>query len=894
MKVTHLFLLANLALAGQEESLDLSVLSNEKTNIFYEDEVVKGDGAVAWTIRVVNRTASERDCSIRWRVVDYYGNVRLEGRMSGRLAAGASEQPAPARSSIQKVVRFKPAERGCFGLVVEVEADEAKIEKRFNVGVVPRPRPGLCPLSMFGTNNPWYPDAAERMERIGMKIARYHFGQDAIQPRKGVWDYKRMDEAFEHFKDHGIVMMPILGYAAPWDISEPPPGFRKAYGPPGDYENWAEFVYRTVARYSRYCVGWEVWNEPWIRGWTWHDTAAEFRKFLRVTYESAKKADPNALVICGHSASFLNDIILVGDGKLLDSDSNHPYKTPPPEEVFLKYTDYGIQVAAAAGLQPHWITEEGDMVPFVTQEAFVNNIVRKHALAAMLGIRAIMWHELGGGEEPYSGMGLFNRGNLPKPAAVAYAVLAHFAEGKFFRDDIFRDLTSVWGILLSDADDREKLVVLWSTAGHARLRIAERGDIRAYSVMGNPTGRVRGERLDLALSEEPIYLLSSMDRAEIIRLLRGAELSGIEPVVLWIQPVAERLDQRARVMVKVQDRLNRPVKGELRIEPPDGIRMLKDRAVVTLRPGETQEVSFQTQTAATRPENRYPFTVRFEGQDGRTARTQLVSETVALRGKVTVDADLSDWADAVKVRLDSTHYHNPDLYTEAMLDPRKKLPEPGEKYLSAACALKWDESHLYFSAEVKDPRHNLAATGDPDDYEFFWNGDSIQLGFGFSDRTEWDRRFNKARNPTEPFYWKGNFFDVDYQYAIGLTPKGPRCVRLEAPGMAWRVYYPTSPNPGYGVMNPPEALVAVVRDEDSRTTRYELGLPWAELKLMKPASGKLFRFSFIINDGDGTGRIQWGKLAGMWPWLQNSCSFHPTWNSDVWSCQTLWGLADGR
>jgi hypothetical protein len=86
--------------------------------------------------------------------------------------------------------------------------------------------------------------------------------------------------------------------------------------------------------------------------------------------------------------------------------------------------------------------------------------------------------------------------------------------------------------------------------------------------------------------------------------------------------------------------------------------------------------------------------------------------------------------------------------------------------------------------------------------------------------------------------------------------------------------------------------VHVVRDETTKTTTYEAAIPWSELTLAKPAAGLTFRFTFALNDDGAGNRIQWSRVAGTWPWLQNSCSVHPTWNSDVWPCQTDWALRE--
>ena len=83
---------------------------------------------------------------------------------------------------------------------------------------------------------------------------------------------------------------------------------------PNNY--WANYIYKVVKTYKKYVKIWENWNEPdYVRGadtgsWStkppkpedlvnWHGTIFQYIRLLRITYEVAKKVDPDCWVATG-------------------------------------------------------------------------------------------------------------------------------------------------------------------------------------------------------------------------------------------------------------------------------------------------------------------------------------------------------------------------------------------------------------------------------------------------------------------------------------------------------------------------------------------------------------------------------------------------------------------
>lgn len=85
---------------------------------------------------------------------------------------------------------------------------------------------------------------------------------------------------------------------------------------------------------------------------------------------------------------------------------------------------------------------------------------------------------------------------------------------------------------------------------------------------------------------------------------------------------------------------------------------------------------------------------------------------VVKRSDVTIDADISDWKDAYKVKL--------PVMKSQLNDPFKLYKD--EKDFSAEAALACDDEYIYMMTDVKDSIHLPKDT--------YWQGDSMQIAFG--------------------------------------------------------------------------------------------------------------------------------------------------------------------
>jgi len=144
--------------------------------------------------------------------------------------------------------------------------------------------------------------------------------------------------------------------------------------------------------------------------------------------------------------------------------------------------------------------------------------------------------------------------------------------------------------------------------------------------------------------------------------------------------------------------------------------------------------------------------------------------------------------------------------------------------LSATWRAAWDDGTFYFSALVKDDKHENKGSGDS-----IWNGDGVQFTI----------------DPTNAKKDYGNYV---YEYGYSLTTKPS----------VWR----WSVNPA---SKGETSKYAIVRDDSAGTTIYEVAIPVGDIAPAQLAAGKVIGFSVIVNENDTSGGqggwVGWGSHA---------------------------------
>ncbi|MBM3882675.1 MAG: hypothetical protein FJ387_23625 [Verrucomicrobia bacterium] len=152
---------------------------------------------------------------------------------------------------------------------------------------------------------------------------------------------------------------------------------------------------------------------------------------------------------------------------------------------------------------------------------------------------------------------------------------------------------------------------------------------------------------------------------------------------------------------------------------------------------------------------------------------------------------------------------------------------------SAAIAFGWDDGNLYINVDVADD-----VQAEPDEAALLWQADSIQVAVDLEPDAD------AAYNPLVGQIGKKNC-EIGFALIKG-KPAVYRYISFDPKTM------PT------GDMTARFAAIAIVRNEDTRTTSYRIAIPAKELGIDAFTAGKELGIALLVNDADGAGTHRTG------------------------------------
>lgn len=807
--------------------------------------------------------------------------------------------------------------------------------------VVPPPHAGLRPDSYFASNT-YMANGIELHSDIGLKIYRQHFAdsthsitQATGQPNRKptdpfAFDFTEQDKYVADAAAGGISIVGIVGYAnQQWGLSDE--GRQQhMYGPPRDINEFINATIPVVAHFKTIKY-WEFWNEPWIYGWSWAGTPSLYRQFQGDWIRAAKRARPDIKVIAGNSASFLQDNIEPDPYAykgIQDAESNHPYRDmgDPSERpgAQQRYMDFGVQEAARMGIPMHFITENGSDVGNSSgvhdDPLNAPKLVVLHIIGALAGeYQGNIQQDIGWGPKQLRG-------------SAAYAIMTHFLEDRVPVADIWPKNSLIWGAVFANSkyadpsmprakmlsarwkvpdllpNDATKVAVVWNYTGsdeyhpdnNTTLTIPHAEGMKAYDLMGNPIGNIMADRsgsLTVPFTQYPVYITSdSLSVKEFAALIGSGRIDKVTPVTMYAFSFTQPVDRNPALAIRVENQMNRPVTGTFNVTFPPGWSGTTSQKV-TLAPAQLTEIDFPVTATVVNPTNLYDVTVDADTDAGKATLTQVVQAAYAPNKTIgPFTGNLQDWAGITPVTIDSDYMAGGADWSQALLNPNRPRPDAVSKtaHVLVKAYTAWDATNFYAAFAVTEPELTSTAGTPFGDPKFkngmldginhpIYLGDAVEFVFGINERAEDD-----YHKPGDPWYWKGDFRDTDYQYFAYPSTDGPQLLRLHKPGIPYRDGYQAEMPPGQGPI--PGSRISITRTGD--VSLYEISIPRTELALFKPERQPRIRFGFLVANsakaGNG-GLLEWSRAAGVWDYWENSGSYQPTWQT-LTAAQTAWGF----
>lgn len=395
--------------------------------------------------------------------------------------------------------------------------------------------------------------------------ARQDFWWGTVEPQRGTFEWEAFDRAMEAYQRHDLNLLAILCYSSAWS---------DGVCPDTDQERalFGNYVYQMVQRYKDHVGAWEIWNEPNIQPfWSPRPDPELYTKLLKVAYTSAKKADPDCVIVggvfAGPDSAFLEGMYQHGAQGHFDVLSYHNYgqeldittewaDLEKLRQVMRKYGDGG---------KPVWHTENGFYTGPVglSETDQAARVVRFSVGLLAAGIERTFqltlpdWTDDPQHHDLSVYRGLTRSDYRIKESYPAYQTMCRRLADKNFLGAL-RPAPGVSGFLFGN-DAGQTVAVLWRDWKEVAAATTVRADVPVLLVqqMDGNWRRHRSESgvYNLAVGRNPVYILNP-----------GPALAN-QRLVRWPNPVLSSLSRvrDAALTADVTNPANSPL--ELRVAP---------------------------------------------------------------------------------------------------------------------------------------------------------------------------------------------------------------------------------------------------------------------------------------------------------------------------------------
>jgi len=442
---------------------------------------------------------------------------------------------APAGEKVRVAIHPEIAKKGFYRLHLQLDGRPALTRPvRFAI-IDPYDKRD----SLFGMNHayPW-PHLLELSKDIGLRWFRdWSLKWHDVEPEKGKFDFTEADQQIDRVLQHDLNVLPLLPFpSSNWSSSAGPdvesgdryPASREriAYMP-GNMDDFANYVRRTIEYYRDRLHVWEIMNEPVYTDYSLPKEKGygveDYVNLLRVAYRAVKDADPEAFVIGGIAGGpdlYTRDFIELGGLQWVDALNLHTY----PGLIMPEYYEEPMRqlqerMSAAGFNKPIWFTEGAyyadDDLPY---EPYTGNWlkildneieaaewqIKFNVILMTYGVEKFIYHSGTPGSlnnESLSGI-FFEWGGAPRKMAVTQAALSNLLPPpvKSLGPVDAPETVKAYGFEAGG----KNVIIAWVEDGSDPVKIPLAGKPwRVVDIQGNSI-----ETEELILAERPIYLVA--------------------------------------------------------------------------------------------------------------------------------------------------------------------------------------------------------------------------------------------------------------------------------------------------------------------------------------------------------------------------------------------------
>ena len=390
----------------------------------------------------------------------------------------------------------------------------------------------------FVSSSEWLTPAHERflpmMRDAGITWFRFCPDWSAIQPRHGEFNFDYPDTVIREAYKNGIHVSGVFAYMAPWASSKN----TTVDFPIKDIRYWRDFVEAMVKRYPS-VTHWEVWNEFNSSAFSRNSTPADYAELVRVAYETAKKANPDAKIgiSCANFAvPWFDAVIKAGCGPF-DFVAVHPYENIGEvvhggEAGYLSMVKSLREMLAAnnrpANL-PLWITEVGIQAPVapdpVKDRIQADILVKTYALSLAQGFEKVCWFEARGPNYGHgTDHGIIRQDWTLRPAYAALGTLTKALGPTPVYQGWLNPGTDGYAFVFSPSPKDAPVVIAWAPPGRT-LEVSFPEPLTRVTCDGAAEQLAANRKFEL--TQNPVFLKPAAASAS--RILPQAKKNASQP-----------------------------------------------------------------------------------------------------------------------------------------------------------------------------------------------------------------------------------------------------------------------------------------------------------------------------------------------------------------------------